>query len=118
MGKLSNLKPRLGSLPPRVGYAPGDERGRDRHRSQSQHWRKWYHSAEWKRLRQRVFLRDLYTCQMCGRVEGNTSKLIGDHKTPHRGDRAMFFSDENVWTLCKSCHDGEKQKLERSQGFR
>ena len=115
MGRLSTIKPRIGALAPRLGPVPGDERSWDRHREQSQPWRKWYHSAEWKDLRMRVLQRDLFTCQMCGRIEGNTSKLIGDHKKPHHGDRALFFDEGNVWCVCKPCHDGEKQRMERAQ---
>lgn len=115
MAKLTNLKPTVGTLPPRLGYATGDEKARDRQRSTTQHWRVWYNSAEWKRLRIRVFIRDAFTCQMCQRVEGNTSKLIGDHKTPHRGDRALFFDENNVHTVCKPCHDGEKQRIDKAR---
>lgn len=116
MGRLSAIKPRLGSAPPRLGRAAGDEKARDRDREASQPWRKWYHSAEWKALRMRVLIRDHFTCQMCGRTEGNTSMLIGDHKRQHHGDRAMFFDEKNVWCICKPCHDGEKQKMEKRRG--
>lgn len=116
MGRLSTLKPRIGSMSSRLGYASGDEKARDRKRATEQPWRKWYNVAEWKTLRMRVFIRDHFTCQICGRIDGNTSRLIGDHKVPHRGDRSLFFDEENVWTLCKPCHDSEKQKRERAEG--
>lgn len=118
MPKLKTMKPLVGTLAPRIGYAPGDEKVRDRQRAQTQHWRKWYASTEWRKLRMRVLVRDLFTCQMCGKLEPNTALLVGDHKEPHRGDRARFFDEQNVWAVCKPCHDGEKQKLERAQGFR
>ena len=112
MGKLSTLKPTLSTLPPRIGFAPGDEKARDRHRAQTQHWRAWYKTARWERLRKAVLVRDLYTCQMagCGRVGG---PMVCDHKQPHRGDPALFWDERNLQALCKPCHDGAKQAEER-----
>lgn len=111
MGRLSNLKPRFGALAPRVttradaqGHRPGEVRD-------------WYKSPEWQALRIRTFERDLYTCQLegCGVlcVPGDpVTPPIADHKIPHRGDRKLFFAEDNVWTLCKPCHDGPKQRAE------
>ncbi len=111
MGKLTNLRRPLASLPSRL--APkADVEG---HSRTAEPWRKWYSLARWKRLRQAVFLRDLYTCQRqaCGRIEGNTSLLVADHRTPHRGDPALFWDEANLQTLCKDCHDRDKQREER-----
>ncbi|SMG00343.1 HNH endonuclease [Burkholderia singularis] len=40
---------------------------------------------------------------------------IGDHIVPHRGDRRLQLDPNNVQTLCKPHHDGDKQRMERSQ---
>lgn len=80
----------------------------------NQPWRKWYSTAQWERLRQATFLRDRYQCQRCKRLEGNTSKLICDHVTPHRGDQSKFFNPDNLTTLCKPCHDSAKQREEQA----
>lgn len=118
MGRLTTLKSRIGKLPPRLGPMPGDEQERNRNRQTAEPWRKWYQLAEWKRLRIQTFTRDHFTCQMagCGRIEGDTSKLICDHITPHKGDRDLFFDAQNLQTLCKPCHDTVKQREERSRG--
>ena len=76
-------------------------------------WKRLYKTAQWQRLRQSTFLRDRYTCQMCRCIEGNTSRLICDHKQPHRGDERLFFDPTNLWTLCKPCHDTVKQQEEQ-----
>ena len=78
-------------------------------------WRNWYKLARWQRLRMQVFIRDTFTCQMpeCGRIEGDTSRLICDHKQPHRGDARLFWDEANLQTLCKPCHDTHKQRLEQ-----
>ena len=105
----------LKALPPRVAPLAGRiKRGSDEHGHDAgrEFWRGWYKLARWARLRERVFLRDAYTCQMtgCGLV---VPRPIADHITPHRGDPALFWPDSNVQTLCKTCHDGRKQSIER-----
>ena len=54
-----------------------------------------------------VFERDLFTCQRpeCGRIEANTSLLVGHHKRKHGGNRQLFFDPDNIMTVCKMCHD-------------
>lgn len=80
----------------------------------TQGWRKWYKTARWRKLRAAVLLRDVYTCGMCGRLQGDTSQLVADHRRPHRGDERLFWDEGNLWTLCKSpCHDKHKQRIER-----
>ncbi|MBW8815581.1 MAG: HNH endonuclease [Caulobacterales bacterium] len=86
---------------------PTDTEG---HSKVNEPWRGWYKLARWQRLRIRVFVRENYTCQLCSRVTG---RPIADHVRPHRGDPALFWSEANVQTLCKPCHDGEKQAAER-----
>lgn len=88
-------------------------------------WRKWYSSAAWANsidagdpydgLRIRTFKRDGFKCQMpgCGRIEGRSHLLVCDHIEPHKGDRVKFFDPNNVQTLCKPCHDSDKQRQER-----
>ena len=79
-------------------------------------WRKWYRLARWRRLRLKVFLRDLFKCQRpeCGRSYAYTSQLICDHIKPHRGDERLFWDEENLQTLCKPCHDQMKQQEEQA----
>lgn len=109
--KLRALKPGVTALSPRLarptdaeGHVVGDE------------GRSWYHLARWKHpktgLRMRVFIRDQFTCQMCGRIDGPRG-LHADHKIPHRGNARLFWSEANVQTLCQPCHVGGKQREER-----
>lgn len=76
-------------------------------------WRKWYKTARWQALRLSTFVRDLFTCQICGRLEGDTSKLVCDHKKPHRGSEQLFFNPLNLQTLCTHCHDTVKRQEEQ-----
>jgi 5-methylcytosine-specific restriction protein A len=49
-------------------------------------------------------------CRGAGRIEAAT---IVDHVTPHKGDRRLFWDKSNWQSLCKPCHDRDKQSLER-----
>jgi len=84
-------------------------------RDRSQPWRAWYKTARWQRLRWQCLVRDLFTCRMCGWLGGNdTSQLVADHVRPHRGRAADFWDLGNLQCLCKACHDGAKQRVERA----
>jgi len=39
---------------------------------------------------------------------------VVDHIVPHKGDMTLFWDRDNWQSLCKSCHDGFKQRLEKS----
>jgi len=114
MGRLKQMPSRLTAAPSRLSsIGQGSERERSRMRDAAVHWRKWYKTARWKDLRWTVLERDLFTCQRCGHVEGDTRLLVADHRQPHRGDEALFWADANLQCLCKCCHDGVKQSEER-----
>jgi 5-methylcytosine-specific restriction endonuclease McrA len=83
-------------------------------RYQTTPWRAWYSLDRWKRLRDEVLTRALFTCSICGRIEADTSRLVADHVIPHRGDPALFWDPANLQCLCKACHDSVKQRIERA----
>lgn len=116
MGRLTSLKPRLNRLSGGRVKLAETAREVDRNRN-AQAWRSWYSTARWKRLRWSILRRDLFTCQWpgCGRLEANTSKLVADHKVPHRGDERLFWDEANLWTLCASCHSSAKQREEANE---
>lgn len=113
MGRLRSLPPRIGGLPPRIARGT-DAEG---HSRVLEPWRAWYSLKAWEELRQRVFLRDDFTCQCgCGTFIDDPAERVADHRKPHRGDRALFFAEDNVQTLWKPHHDGWKQRQERREG--
>nr|WP_246414712.1 HNH endonuclease signature motif containing protein [Yoonia ponticola] len=38
-----------------------------------------------------------------------------DHIKPHRGDKVLFWDKNNWQSLCTSCHNRHKQRVEQSQ---
>ncbi|WP_176427193.1 MULTISPECIES: HNH nuclease [Rhodomicrobium] len=115
MSRLSFVAPRLTRAAPKI-VAPSRaelERVRHRRRDDDQPWRQWYKTARWQRLRLTILARDLYTCQLCWRIEGDTSRLVCDHIEPHGGEPDRFWNGP-FQTLCKGCHDGQKQRIDRA----
>ena len=111
---LSNLKPTLGTVDNRFGSLPRDSATRHRMRDDSQSHRRWYKTARWQKLRWLVLVRDNFTCKLCENVLADTSKLVADHIKEHKGDERLFWNEDNLQSLCKRCHDSEKQSIERS----
>jgi hypothetical protein len=59
-----------------------------------------------KRLRWRVFVRDNFTCQACGRSpEKNGVALHADHKVAYSNGGETIF--ENLQALCEDCNLGK-----------
>lgn len=121
MARLTSLPPRLVAIRPKLA-APKCEAKRTAYRRKINPWRGWYNLARWcaepHGLRWQTLVRDMFICQMCGRGEADTSKLVADHIKPHRGDPKLFWDIDNLQCLCRSCHDSDKAKLEWQQGFR
>lgn len=111
---LKTLPSQLGSLPPALGYVDAPSRSADANRSFFAPWRKWYATTRWRKLRMAILIRDHFTCQRCGRTTADTSQLVADHDKPHRGDAVLFWAEDNLKTLCKPCHDRDKQREERA----
>ncbi len=108
MARLKQLAPRVGSLPMRGRSREARPALRDRIDT----WRRWYKTADWRRLRWQVLVEAQFTCAMCGRV-GDSPSLVADHITPHRGSRDLFWDRGNLQCLCSACHSSEKPREER-----
>lgn len=115
MGRLAgrSLPSRIGGAKSRLVSERREVSGDDVHR-RSQNW---YNTTAWKRLRRIVLSRDFYTCQMTGvaligKFPAPNSPVV-DHKTPHRGDRELFFDVNNLHAVSKEWHDRVKQGQER-----
>ena len=93
MGKLTSIEHKVATLDLRRGAPAAVERIR---------------GGRLDKIRQRIMLRDNYTCRMCGRV---TAHGEVDHVTPlYAGGQE---SDENrQWLCAEPCH---RQKTEREE---
>jgi 5-methylcytosine-specific restriction protein A len=66
------------------------------------------YDTRWDKARVGYLLRHPVCAMCCGRAS------VVDHKTPHRGDRSLFWDSANWQPLCTSCHSSRKQSIERS----
>lgn len=73
----------------------------------------FYSTAGWRQLRKAQLQRNPF-CRYCAQVGNRTPATVADHIKPHRGNPALFFDAANLQSLCKTCHDSAKQRLERS----
>lgn len=116
MPKLRNLPPRIGTVPDRLSPANLPERERSRNRNLQAPWRRWYKLARWVKLRERILIRDLFTCAECGRMHGGKGTAAIDHKKPHRGSETLFWDENNLQVLCITpCHSKHKQRIEANE---
>jgi 5-methylcytosine-specific restriction enzyme A len=69
--------------------------------------RRWYSTARWLRLRQRVLREAEYVCQCedCKAGELDTPASVVDHVEAHRGSADLFFRRDNLRAMAKVCHD-------------
>lgn len=95
-----------------------------RRSAEAEAYRKLYKDPRWcgpNGIRQQALVRDLYTCKRCGclLVTGNRHHpraAVVNHKTPHKGDEALFFDLENTESVCKADHDALIQR-EEARGY-
>jgi len=115
MGKLTILKPMLACLPSRIAYTQ-DPAAKQQSTIAPPDWRSWYKLAKWRKLRWSILVRDLFTCQMCGKVQPDHSQLHADHIKRHRGNPKLFWDPKNLQTLCADpCHNKHKQQQEAAE---
>lgn len=76
----------------------------------------FYHSGEWRAVRQRVLERDHYLCQVCKRAGHITPATTVHHITPVRVDYSKRLDPDNLETICKACHNAEHR--ERTQSLK
>lgn len=65
------------------------------------------YDSKWDQARAE-YLKAHPRCVMCG-----APSRVVDHKTPHRGDKRLFWSRSNWQALCTPCHSSRKQREER-----
>lgn len=72
------------------------------------------YDAQWRSLRKaHLFCEPL--CVFCKRKGIAARGEVVDHIVPHKGSRALLFDPNNLQTLCKSCHDSTKQRMEKGR---
>ena len=102
--------------PPRhqhAGYRTDAQRNRDHDERRGSSRERGY-TARWDKAR-RLYLRAHPLCVMCERAGRLTSATAVDHVVPHRGDKTLFWDQDNWQGLCTRHHSREKQREERGR---
>jgi 5-methylcytosine-specific restriction endonuclease McrA len=85
------------------------------HRSEeAKQWRKLYKGSRWRALRHRQLMLEPL-CRFCIEAEVVTVAEVVDHIRNHKGDMDIFFDPSNLQSLCKSHHDGDKQRIDNGK---
>lgn len=62
----------------------------------------------------RRYLKEHPLCVYCEEGGRATAATVVDHIVPHRDDPDLFWDEDNWQSLCGPCHNGRKQREERS----
>ncbi|MBI9014366.1 MAG: HNH endonuclease [Clostridiales bacterium] len=86
------------------------EEKREKNRKYDQYVReeeivKFYHSREWKKVREAVLIRDNYLCQNCIKDNIIKSAEIVHHIVEIKDDWSKRLSISNCKSLCLKCHN-------------
>ena len=71
-----------------------------------------YKLVAWTKILRPVQLMNEPLCAFCAAKGIDTVATVVDHIKPHRGDRLLFLDPKNLQSLCKPCHDSDKQSEE------
>ena len=64
-----------------------------------------YDSPRWRKVA-KMFLDQNPLCIPCLRSGKETPATIVHHKVEHKGDETLFWSRDNLESVCASCHSG------------
>jgi len=62
------------------------------------------YNYRWQKVR-KVFLNKYPLCEECKKKGIYTKATVVDHIIPHKGDKVLFWDENNYRSLCKRCHD-------------
>lgn len=82
-----------------------------RHDKRSSHARGY--GYRWQKARA-LFLADNPLCVICAKAGLTALAGVVDHIKPHKGDPVLFWDARNWQPLCKTCHNSDKQRAERT----
>lgn len=76
--------------------------------------RSHYTSAEWRAKRERILIRDAYTCRDCRRVCSGPDAHV-DHVIPL--EDGGTDADGNLACRCSSCHGRKTRREQGAKGY-
>lgn len=86
---------------------------RNQRSEEAKAWRGYYATKAWREARA-AQLRKQPTCERCEKRGKLVLATVCNHRTPHKGDWALFIDPDNHESVCAPCHDGEIQQTEKN----
>lgn len=78
---------------------------------------KFYHSPEWKMLREVVKAKFNGLCTRCLDNKLFKAGVIADHRIPLSVDWSLRLVEDNIDFLCRECHNTKSSEDKRKYGF-
>lgn len=82
-------------------------------KKQSSDYLEQYKNPKWQKLRLKILERDRWVCQKCGEDE---SQLQVHHRRYIFGKKVWEYNKDDLVTLCKECHENEKEGMKEEIG--
>lgn len=76
-------------------------------------YNKLYNTSAWRKLRAKQ-LSNQPTCVRCHELGRTTQATVADHIVRHSGNEDLFYDPDNLQSLCTTCHNSYKRRLEVS----
>ena len=113
--------PACGKLIDRAGYCDKHQAVQDQYEAQrrnnrSHNFSKMY-GWEWRKVRNN-FIKANPLCVICFAKGLIVPANVVDHIKPHKGDKNLFWNEDNYQSLCKPCHDAKTAKEDGGFGNR
>lgn len=71
------------------------------------------YGRQWRKARESYLIANPL-CVFCLARRLVVPATVVDHIIPHEGDQALFWDESNWQSLCKLCHDSDKQRMDRA----
>lgn len=89
-------------------HVPIDHKKKEEnYRKERKHLQAFYHTKEWRVVRQIVLSRDSYLCVMCKAQIANEVDHINPRCTTSKDE---WLNPNNLQSLCKKCHSAKTKK--------
>ena len=80
----------------------------------------YFRGKDWKEVRDKIRMRDIYSCQICGATEAQLGRRLDvHHKKPFYCFNSIHEANKhsNLITVCRSCHIKTDLKLKKLERF-
>lgn len=93
------------------------DRHRNLHNNKRESASKRGYNNKW-RVASKRYLKAHPLCVQCQKENRLVEATVVDHIIPHRGDKKLFWDENNWQALCKRCHDRKTRREDNIPEYR